>query len=120
METTRVLQQRAKVGDADALFRLGYRLAFGKKRPRPTDWGVVFELWQRAAALNHRRAQFYLGTCYDSGRGVTQDLGQAMRWYRAAAENGYPPAQYNLGFSYREGNGVPQDLTQAIYWYTQA
>jgi TPR repeat protein len=120
METTSYLRRRAQQGDADALFRLGYRLAFGRRRPRPTDWAAVVDLWQRAAARNHRRAQFYLGTCYDRGKGVTQDLRQAMRWYRAAAENGLPEAQYNLAFGYREGIGVLQDLGAAVYWFTQA
>jgi TPR repeat protein len=120
METTSFLRRRAQQGDPDALFRLGYRLAFGRRRPRPTDWSAVAGLWQPAAARNHRRAQFYLGTCYDLGRGVAQDLRQAMRWYRAAAENGYPEAQYNLAFGYREGAGVTRDLSAAVYWFTQA
>jgi hypothetical protein len=37
METTRVLQKRAEQGEIDALFRLGYRLAYGRSRPRPKD-----------------------------------------------------------------------------------
>ena len=36
---------------ADALFRLGYRLAFGKCRPRPTDWNAVVGFWQQQCHL---------------------------------------------------------------------
>ena len=53
METTKFLQKRAGEGDADAQFRVGYRLAFGRKRPRPTDWPYVLDLWNRAAEAGH-------------------------------------------------------------------
>ena len=35
--TTRFLEQLAEDGDIGAMFRLGYRLAYGRNRPRPTD-----------------------------------------------------------------------------------
>src|SRR5262245_43486445 len=120
METTRYLRRRAGEGDTDAQFRLGYRLAFGRQRPRPTDWSAVVAFWKPAAAAGHRRAQFYLGTCYEQGHGVAQDETQAMHWYRQAAENGYPSAQYNLAFGYRHGLGVEKDLSAAAYWFYQA
>jgi TPR repeat protein len=76
METTRVLKKRADHGDPDALFRLGYRLAYGRRRPRPIDWREVAYLWKQAARLGRSRAQFYLGVCYDNGLGTPQDKGE--------------------------------------------
>src|ERR1700742_3644706 len=106
MEAMGVLQKRAEQGDADALFRLGYRFAYGRTRPRPTDWELVVSLWKQAASKGHFRAQFYLGVCYDKGLGVIRDARSSVQWYRRAAELGHPEAQYNLAFCYREGYGI--------------
>jgi uncharacterized protein len=120
METTRYLQKRAKEGDADAQFRLGYRLAFGRQRSLPTNWESVVAWWQQAAAAGDCRAQFYLGTCFDRGHGVAQSFKRAMAMYRKAAEQGHRSAQYNLAFGYREGIGVSKNLTEAFRWFKLA
>ena len=57
---------------------------------------------------------------YGTGRGVTQDYGEAVRWYRRAAEQGHVSGQYNLGFMYGNGRGVVQDDTEAVRWYRRA
>lgn len=116
METTQTLQKRAETGDADALFRLGYRLAFGRSRPRSTDWGAVFPLWEQAAKAGHTRALFYVGVCHEHGHGTAADLPEALRWYEQAARQGHDVAMYNLAFSYRTGDGVPQDYEQMHFW----
>src|SRR5262245_60664385 len=109
METTRLLRRRAEKDDGDACFRLGYRIAFGRNRPRPTDWSAALRLWKQAARVGHERAQFYIGTCYDHGYGVTRNVPMALQWYEKAASRGHLAAMYNLALSYREGDGVPQD-----------
>ena len=95
MITTRHLRNLARGGDADAQFRLGYRLAFARQRVRPA-WSEAARWWTSAAAQEHQRAQFYLATCYDLGRGVRKNFSKAMRLYRSAAEKGHVVAQYNL------------------------
>lgn len=37
METTAYLRKLANQGNADAQFRIGYRLAFGKKKPKTSE-----------------------------------------------------------------------------------
>jgi len=113
--TDKILEQRAKSGDADALFRLAYRLAFGRNRPR-RPWRRILRFWLAAAEENHTRAQFYVGTCYEHGHGVDADLETAIRWYEKAASQGHAQAQYNLAFSYGEGSGKRRNPSRAFHW----
>ena len=69
MEATSALRARADAGDADAQFRLGYRLAFGRTRPR-NGRRLAVEYWRQASAKGHDRALFYLGVSYDFGEGA--------------------------------------------------
>ena len=65
-------------------------------------------------------AQFSLGTAYDSGHGVKQDMLKAALWYERAAKQSHVDAQFNLAVLYDEGEGVRQDYRQSVYWYQQA
>ena len=44
--------------------------------------------WNKAAEKEHANAQFFLGQLYKDGRGVPQDLNEALKWHMKAAENG--------------------------------
>ncbi len=55
-----------------------------------------------------------------SGRGVSQDYQEALRWYRLAAEQGYTLAQNNLGYMFFKGKGVPRDYVRAYMWASLA
>ena len=68
----------------------------------------------RPADQGFASAQSNLGYCYEQGKGVPQDLKEAVRWYRLAADQGYAVAKYNLGYCYAQGKGVPQDLKEAV------
>nr|WP_262906115.1 hypothetical protein [Hymenobacter terricola] len=57
-----------------------------------------------------------MGTCFDHGLGVEQDVNKAFAFFLAAANDDYPAAQYNVAFSYREGNGVEKSLEKAVEW----
>ena len=46
---------------------------------------------------------------YEAGRGIKQDLGNAVLWYQASAEQGFAGAQNVLAERYRLGHGVTQD-----------
>ncbi len=62
-------------------------------------------------------AQFSLGIAYDTGRHVSKNHTEAVKWYRLAAEQGHVRAQNNLAASYGRGEGVPQDYAEALKWY---
>jgi len=66
------------------------------------------------------KAEYKLGSIYYDGRGVPQDLAEALRWYRKAAAQGDPKSEYAIGYMYDTGHGVQQDNAQAYSWYQRA
>ncbi|MDH5647781.1 MAG: sel1 repeat family protein, partial [Candidatus Heimdallarchaeota archaeon] len=52
--------------------------------------------YQQAANLGLARAQFFLASAYEEGRGVKKDLVAAYRWYEKASKNGDADAYNNL------------------------
>lgn len=78
------------------------------------------ELFLRAAEKGYAPAQYRLGYCYESGKGVEQNYTTANQWYAKAGEQGHVDAQYKLGHSYRTGRGTQIDLPTALVWYKRA
>ncbi len=72
------------------------------------------------AAQGQAAVQYKLGKAYRDGNGVSQDPGEAARWFSAAAEQGYAKAQRHLGTRYANGDGVERDPVLAIMWLTLA
>ncbi|KAL1435156.1 hypothetical protein MTO96_011084 [Rhipicephalus appendiculatus] len=56
---------------------------------------------------------YNLGVFYETGTGVTKDLGKAVMHYKAAADMGHPKATYNLGVLYLNGHGSA-DIGQSM------
>ena len=74
--------------------------------------------WYRLAAeQGYAKAQYNLGTMYDSGQGVPQDYAEAVRLFRLAADQGNAKAQTNLGTMFEYGTGVLEDNVMAHMWY---
>jgi hypothetical protein len=74
----------------------------------------------KAAEQGLDYAQYELGCCYYSGRGVEQNYTEAVKWYRKAAEQGNYSAQTMLGWCYEKGRGVEQSYSEAAKWYRKA
>ena len=81
--------------------------------------GVIDEV-RNLAASGDVEASFLMGTAYDESLGVTQDYGEAMRWYRRAADSGHILASHNIGNMYRDGRGVGQYPRRAAAWWLRA
>jgi localization factor PodJL len=75
---------------------------------------------RQAALSGDPGAQLEIATRFTEGRGVPQDVGEAVRWYRLAADGGLALAQYRLGSLFEKGLGVPRDLRTAASWYRAA
>jgi uncharacterized protein len=65
-------------------------------------------------------AQNRLGLFYQVGKGVTQNYGQAKRWFEEAAKQGHAEAQINLGSLYLRGDAPPQSPQMALFWFSRA
>ena len=84
------------------------------------EYAIALRVWRDLAAKGNAEAQYFLGSMYGTGRGVTKDYVEAARWIRQAADQGLAPAQYDLALMYRDGVGVTRDDTEMMKWYRKA
>jgi TPR repeat protein len=54
------------------------------------DYATALQEWYPLAQRGYPTAQFRLGSMYEQGQGVAQDLAEAQRWFAKAAK-AYPP-----------------------------
>ncbi len=119
------LHPLAEANSPRAQFRLGIMYYQGRTVVKNKDiarkWIVqALPAILRAAQRDQAWAQSDLGTAYELGIGVKQDVSRAARLYFKAAKQGYAGAQTNLGVLYGTGEGVKYDRKSAIYWLKKA
>ena len=61
------------------------------------DYTAAVTEWRPAAIAGDAMAQFNLGQAYKLGRGVPQDMSQALAWFKRAADQGHIEAFDNYG-----------------------
>ena len=88
-EALRRIQRAADAGSSEGAHRLAHRL-----RPGPCRHAAqrrrALELFEKAAAAGHTRAQINLGILYLRGQGVPRDVIKARAWLEKAAASGDP------------------------------
>jgi TPR repeat protein len=90
-----IWQPRAKAGDADAQYNIGwlYHNGYGLA----VDDRQALYWWQQAAAQNHIDAQFALATLFThGGRGVPKDINKAIPLYVGTLASGDDEARLIL------------------------
>ena len=65
-------------------------------------------------------AELTLARMYHAGRGVEQDVHEAVYWYCHAASHGSAEAQFQLGLFYLDGNVVNENEDLALDWLEKA
>jgi hypothetical protein len=113
------VRAKAEKGDAKAQCTMGMTYAEGmcgltKDEVQAVSW------YRKAAEQNWAEAQYRLGLCYTSGRGVAKDQEEAVKWHRKAAEQNVAGAQNWLGGCYANGLGVAKDRVEAVRWFRKA
>jgi uncharacterized protein len=79
-----------------------------------------FESVKQLAEKGNAEAQLKLAQLYQEGKGVAQNLQEAVNWSRKAAEQGFAQAQFFLGQMYESGKGVTKDIKEATKWIQKA
>lgn len=77
-------------------------------------------LLRTAVAAKNPAAEYELGVRYSEGRGVPQNLQQALHWLERAAAAGFAPAQFRLASLKEQGEGLKKDLHAARRLYIAA
>jgi localization factor PodJL len=74
-----------------------------------------------AAAANDPAAEYEIGSRYAEGRGVPQNVADAVLWLQRAADAGFAPAQFRLASLNEKGDGgLKKDLQTARRLYLAA
>ncbi len=81
-----------------------------------TAWETSFRWLQKTAEQGYAPAQYELGLCYGSGRGVKKDANKAVYWMEQAARQEYRKTQYSLANPLEiDGDFIP-DRDTARAW----
>jgi hypothetical protein len=80
------------------------------------NYGKAFTEINPLAFEGNAEAQFNLGLMYAKGLWVSQNDGEAVKWYRKAAEQGHGQARLDLGLMYYNGLGVVRNPVEGYKW----
>lgn len=64
--------------------------------------------------------QYTVGLMLLRGDGISQNYGEAIKWFERAAKQNHSAAELNLGLLYKHGRGVLQDFSVAGQWFEKA
>ena len=116
----RHIQRAADAGSNEGAHRLALVYAQGLAGT-PRNEVRALELFEKAAATGHTRAQINLGILYLRGLGVPRDVVNARAWLEKAAASGDPQALYTLGRAMDEGSEqIAPDPVRAADLYRRA
>ena len=71
----------------------------------------------KAAALKEAAAIYNIGTLFERGIGVEEDMETAFDWYLRAATYGSVNAQNVMGIFHEQGISTDRNALEAILWY---
>jgi len=115
-------RKAAKLGDPMAVTYIGMLYLNGngvEKNEGTAAYYLKMVTKEAAGSETAGLANYILGTMYETGNGVEQDLHEA--WYRyLLATNTYDRAKLNLGLLYQKGQGTPRDLNEARKLFAEA
>jgi TPR repeat protein len=92
----------------------------GEKAYEAGDYKTAHKAYLAEAQKGDSEAQGWCGYMYLLGKGVSKDLGEALKWYRKGADQGDNLALNGLGYMYQYGKGVSKDLQEAVKFYGKA
>ena len=116
----RLYKKSARLGNADAMYSIGYmyKNGFGVRR----SLSKAVRWYDKAIRAGSQMAAAMKGLMYEIGDGVKMDTRAAYELYLSAAEQEHPFAQVLLGNMYFNGveGAVERDYVKARQWYEKA
>jgi len=109
-------EKASKQGHSEASYILGYEYFNDNSEIVSFDITKGLNYLKIAAKRGNVDAQYQLGLCYETGKGVTIDKKEAAKWYREATFKGNKPAAAKLSDFYYNGFGVKKDLQKSKYY----
>ncbi|KAL3138619.1 hypothetical protein ABBQ32_006383 [Trebouxia sp. C0010 RCD-2024] len=73
-----------------------------------------------AAIKGHKFSQYYVGRCYDTGKGLPGEQSMCCSWFYEAAQQFVPEAIYKLAQCKEDGWGCPVNMQEALAYYQEA
>ena len=86
----------------------------------PLAGQLTERLYQQACDSGGMLECNLLGIAYQTGNGVTQDLGKAVILFQTACDGEMWESCNSLGVMYASGTGVTQDLSRALAFFRRA
>jgi TPR repeat protein len=77
------------------------------------------EGYKKSASGGNAYAEYLVGTFYEQGKGVPQDIARAIQSYKTAAPKS-EDARARLAYFYGQGKGVEKDPMEAYKWLETA
>lgn len=109
---------KAEKGDAVAQAEIaGAYMALGgslEQAGAGDDYSESLKWARMAAEKDIGEAFWVLALAYEHGRGVDEDIQQAVRYYEMGANLGHPNCQHSLGCYYARGEVVEEDHRKAF------
>lgn len=102
----------------EELIRRGDDFRIGDREEQSFERALGF--YRKAALKGDPRAQYLIGTMYESGHGVAQSYREAAKWYERSFNQGYKKATSAMAFIYESGLGAKRSRALAIEHYTTA
>ena len=87
---------------------------------RSQDYQDAHDILGPLARQGQPEAELALARMYHTGRGVEQDVHEAVYWYCHAASHGVAEAQFQLALFYLDGNVVNENEAMALDWLEKA
>ncbi len=112
------LKSAVKMGDADAIYKLGCLIADGEcfeKNPELARPYITY-----AAKTGVTDAQFRYAEMLDNGNGVPKNREEATVWYKKALDGGERRAYLPLAKRYLEGECINRNETVAAQYFAEA
>lgn len=121
VQACKTVKRLANSNDPEAIFYLASNYGSGRLS-LDVDYDKAYELYTKAAKLNHGESAYRVAVCNEIGAGTRRDPQKAITWYhKAGGQLGDVSAMYKLGMISLNGLlGQPQNQLEAITWLQRA